>query len=185
MTSFQQPWRLVGLTALIGGVFLLPPKAVAEPAPLFEPIVDEIRQQLPPGASLRLPAYLPDSPIDLFPHFVSDDAGFRVNIGIEPNCQVPSCTVGAVGVLPETYSWPPQTDAVKTVSLISITPDLDGYHLMWGEGDQKSHNILWQQDGQIYGVGSLDVAVTAEDLIAIARSMIREQPIGSPNSLTQ
>ncbi|NER53017.1 MAG: hypothetical protein F6J92_41550 [Symploca sp. SIO1A3] len=183
MKVLQKPWRLVGLTTLISGILLAPSQAVAVPAPLFEPIIDDIRQQLPQGANLRLPAYLPDSPIDLFPHFVSNDKGFWVNIGIEPNCNVPSCRIGAVGVLPETYSWPPQADTVKTVSLISITPDLDGYHLMWGEGDQKSHNILWQQDGQIYGVGALDFAATAEDLVAIARSMVREQPISSANQL--
>ena len=174
MKTLKNSWRLAGLIPLISGVVLSSSQAVAAPAPLFEPLINDIRQQLPQGASLRLPAYLPDSPIELFPYFVSDDAGFRVNITAIRNCQLSSCALVAVGVLAETSSWPPQAD---TVSPISVTPDLDGYHLTWGEGAQKSHNIVWRQDGQIYGVGGLDIVATTEDLVAIARSMASEQPI--------
>lgn len=176
MTISRKVSLLAGVTIILGGALGLSNRAVAAPADIFAPVLSDIRQQLPSGGSLRLPAYFPDSSINLYPHVESDDNGFRVNIAADPNCRASACSLGSVGVLAETESWPPPAD---TVSPISITPELDGYHLTWGEGIFKSHNILWRQDGKIYGVGALDSAIDTAELVAIAESMVREQPITS------
>ncbi|MFG6101962.1 hypothetical protein U2F10_06895 [Leptothoe sp. EHU-05/26/07-4] len=176
MTISRNVSLLAGFTIILGGALGLADKAVAAPADIFTPVLSTIRQQLPSGTSLRLPAYFPNSSIDLYPYFESDDNGFRVNVSADPNCRASACALGSIGVLTETESWPPPAD---TVSPIALTSELDGYHLTWGQGFFKTHNILWRQDGQIYGVGALDSAIDTAELVAIAESMIREQPITS------
>ena len=168
-----------GFTVLLSGVLGFSSKSVADPAEIFAPLIENMPEKLPSGTSLRLPAYFPTSSTKLYPYFVSDDKGFRINITIKPDCQIPSCktgVVGAVGILNETDSWPP---TAEMVSLISLTPEISAYHLTWGKDEAKSHNIVWQQDGQIYGIGALDFAVSISDLVAIAKSMTNEQPIFS------
>ena len=176
MTISRNVSLLAGITMMLGGVFGFSFKAMAAPADIFTPVLSDIRQQLPPGTNLRLPAYFPTSSLSLYPHFESDERGFRVNITADPNCGVSSCALGSIGVLSETEPWPPTAD---TVAPISLTSGLQGYQLSWGQGWLKSHTIVWRQDGQIYGVGTLASAVDTEELVAIAESMIHEQPINS------
>ncbi|MEM1253950.1 MAG: hypothetical protein AAGI69_16085 [Cyanobacteria bacterium P01_H01_bin.21] len=176
MTISRNVSLLAGVTMVLGGVFGFSVEAMAAPADIFNPLLSDIRQQLPPGTNLRLPAYFPASSLTLYPHIEADERGFRVNITADPNCGVSSCALGSIGILSETESWPPTAD---TVAPISLPSGLEGYHLSWGQGWLKSHTIVWRQDGQIYGAGTLASAVDTEELVAIAESMIREQPINS------
>lgn len=174
MTVSRKVSLLAGVTMALGGVVGFSVEAMAAPADIFTPVLSDIRQQLPPGTNLRLPAYFPTSSLNLYPHVEADERGFRVNITTDPNCGVSSCALGSIGILSETEPWPPTAD---TVAPISLTSGLEGYHLTWGQGWLKSHTIVWRQDGQIYGAGTLASAVDIEELVAIAESMIREQPI--------
>ena len=176
MTISRNVSLLAGVTMMLGGVFGFSSQAMAAPADIFDPVLSDIRQQLPQGTNLRLPAYFPTSTINLYPHFEADEKGFRVNITADPNCGVSSCALGSIGILSETEPWPPTADTVEPISLIS---GLEGHYLTWGQGWFKSHTIVWRQDGQTYGVGTLASAVDTEELVAIAESMIREQPINS------
>ena len=149
--------------------------ALAAPAPLFQTVIEDIKDQLPTGSTLRLPAYLPDSPIQLFPYVKKDPMGFGVYLSTQSGCQLSSCTVGAAGVITGELAWPPKGDDRSPVSLMQ---NVEGYYLKTGnKASNKAHYVYWQQDAQIYVVGALDIAASSEDVIAIAKSMVLEQPL--------
>ncbi|MEM6520525.1 MAG: hypothetical protein AAF722_14485, partial [Cyanobacteria bacterium P01_C01_bin.70] len=147
------------------------------PDPLFEPIVDDIRQQLPAGWQFRLPAELP-SDSELYP-FISEatDTKLIVSLGITPDCQAANCTIGMIGVTDKdanTENWPPEGE---TVTPVELGEGIGGYHLVRGEGDAANQLVMWQQDGLVYAIATLASAPSQAEFVAIARSMANEPPI--------
>ena len=65
MTISRNVSLLAGITMMLGGVFGFSFKAMAAPADIFTPVLSDIRQQLPPGINLRLPAYFPTSSLTI------------------------------------------------------------------------------------------------------------------------
>ena len=171
------PTPVMGLSVLaiasLGYTFI----ALAAPASVFSSVLEEIRHQLPRGASIRLPSYLPPSPTGLYPYIESDHNGFRVNLAFKPNCRK-ACTVGGLGLLPNNV-WPP-TDSNRT--RLTLKHGLQGYALTRGQGPGKTYYVFWQQDGQTYGIGANALAVSQQQLAEIARSMANEPPIRSAKS---
>jgi hypothetical protein len=150
--------------------------ASAEPAPLFRPLIDDIRNQLPPGLEMRLPANLPPSNIELYPYIESDSTGFRVNLAFKPNCSSPSCTFGGLGVFTEDGSkvWPPKGDNIIAVDLGN---GIRGYYLTRGPEDNRLRYVFWEQDGLKYAIGAQAFAITQKELIEVATSMVKEPAI--------
>jgi len=151
-------------------------RANAEPAPLLQPLVEEIRDRLPQGLQMRLPADLPTSDIKLYPYIESDRTGFRVNLAFQPNCSSPACTLGGFGVFTQEGSkvWPPKGDNRRSIDLGN---GVRGYYLMRGPEDNRIRYVFWEQDGLKYGIGAPTFAITQDELLKAAMSMVREPAI--------
>ncbi|MGB3653677.1 MAG: hypothetical protein WBA41_21015 [Rivularia sp. (in: cyanobacteria)] len=163
--------------AIASSLFCYIPTAEAEPAAIFKPLIKDIRNQLPKGLSMRLPAYLPASPIKLYPYIESDSSSFVVNITFKPNCSS-GCTVGAIAALtPEkAKNFPPQK--VKTTS-INLSNGIRGQYFTYGNDKNKVRYLAWNQDGQKFAIAILAEATSQKELINIAQSAIDEAPIKS------
>ncbi|ABW26588.1 hypothetical protein [Acaryochloris marina] len=149
--------------------------ATAAPAPVFQPVISEIRKQLPPGGMLRLPAYLPDSDVTLYPYLKTDAQSFGVYLAFKPSCQVPSCTIGGAGILTQEQAWPPNG---KNRLQVELAQGIQGYHIALGQGrGGKANYVYWQQDGQTYSIGALELGASKEEVIEMAKSMAIEPPI--------
>ena len=169
----------VGLAALLLGYSGALFAAHAAPDPLFEPILDDLQQELPDGWQFRLPATLP-SDSELYP-FISQasDTEVVVSLGLTPDCADPSCAVGLIGVTdvePTDDNWPPTGENVTPVDL---GPGIEGYYLLRGEGEAMNQLVMWQQDGLTYAIATLADSSSQEEFIAIARSMVSEPPISA------
>jgi hypothetical protein len=151
--------------------------ATAAPAPIFRPIIPELQNKLPTGWKLRLPAYLPPAPVQLYAYVRSSPVITQVNIAISPDCatssQPASCTVGGIGVIsPQKKNWLPSKQKFTRVSLAK---GIKGYYLTLNGG----RFIFWEQDRQRYTVGAIAQGLSTQDLIEIANSAINESPISS------
>jgi hypothetical protein len=149
----------------------------AEPAPIFRPMINQIRSQLPRGIKMRLPAAIP-SPIRLYPYIESDRNSFRVNLGISPNCNRPNCTIGAIAALTSNTSieWPPREE---NVTIVNLTNNISGYYLTKGNGAGATRFVYWEQEGQKYAIGAIATAVSQQQIINIASSMANSPAITS------
>ncbi|PSB01618.1 hypothetical protein [Merismopedia glauca] len=151
--------------------------ATAAPAPIFQPIISELQSKLPSGWKLRLPAYLPSAPVQLYAYVRSSPVITQVNIATSPDCatssQPLSCTVGGIGVIsPQRKNWLP---AQQKFSRVSLSRGIKGYYLTRDGGKF----IFWEQEGQRYTLGAIAQGISTQDLIEIVNSAINESPISS------
>ncbi|MGD1900168.1 MAG: hypothetical protein ACFB16_24890 [Phormidesmis sp.] len=151
--------------------------ANAAPAPLFDTVIDDIHQELPEGWQFRLPETIP-AESKLYP-FISEssETKFIVSLGITPDCAESNCTIGMIGATDsaaELNSWPPEGNDVSTFVLGN---DIQGYHLIRGEGESANRLVMWQQDDLTYAIATLAEAVTQDQLVEVARSTAFETPI--------
>ena len=167
----------IGLTVCLLGLSTSFTVASASPAPLFEPVLDDIRRELPEGWQMRLPSSLPSNS-ELFP-FISEatDIKLVISLGLTPDCASATCTIGMIGATDAdatVQDWPP---AGRNVTPVDLSQEIQGYHLLRGEGDATNQLIMWQQDGLVYGIVTMAGALNQEQLVTIARSMASEPPI--------
>jgi hypothetical protein len=174
---------ILSFSILVSGL-LQQTRAIAEPAPLFQPLVEDIRQQLPKGLKIRLPAFMPESSIPLYPYIHSDKNLFAINIAITPDCATAknssSCTAGGFGVFnAKARNEPPKGDNVTPIHLGN---GVKGFYFTRGSGENLHRYVFWQQDGLQYGLGvggGTSADVTQQELIDIAASTVNEVPIVS------
>ena len=167
----------IGLTACLIGFSTSFTATNASPASLFDPVLDDIRRELPDGWQMRLPASLP-SDSELYP-FISEATNTKlvISLGLTPDCTSATCTIGMIGATDAEATlreWPP---AGRSVTPVDLSQGIQGYHLLRGEGDATNQLVMWQQDGLVYGIITLADALSQEQLVAIARSMASESPI--------
>ncbi|WP_293147486.1 MULTISPECIES: hypothetical protein [unclassified Microcoleus] len=168
---------LVSLTVLGSGLLAVE-SAIAQPASVFRPLIDDIRRQLPKGLKMRLPASIPATPIQLYPFIESDGKVFKVNIGIKPECgksaNASSCTVGVFAVVSPAHSknWPGQD---QDISPINLSGGIRGYYLAKGGG----RTISWEQEGLRYAVAVSASAVSQQQLLDLVNSMVSQPAIAS------
>ncbi|NJK48719.1 hypothetical protein HC931_11520 [Candidatus Gracilibacteria bacterium] len=150
--------------------------AQAEPAPLFAPILPEIREKLPQGLQMRLPATLPERPETLYPFVKANDRGLQVYLAIDAECDRPSCSVGGASVFTQTgfASWQRKLENAEAIALPN---GIQGYYLKLGEGEDADHYVIWQQDGAGYVIGTDSRNTERQELVQIAASMVSEPPI--------
>ena len=169
---------LASLTVLGSGLFAKVESTIAQPAPVFRPLLDDIRRQLPKGLKMRLPSSMPASAIQLYPFIQSDDKVFRINIGIKPDCSASanslSCTVGVLAVFAPANSknWPPQS---KEISPVNLSGGIRGYYLAKDGG----RTIYWEQEGLRYIVAVMASAVSQQQLLDVVNSMVSQPAIAS------
>ncbi|MEO1148730.1 MAG: DUF4367 domain-containing protein [Cyanobacteria bacterium J06638_22] len=169
--------KQISLAALLSGISGAFVAAYAAPAPVFEPILNDIQQELPEGLQFRLPADLPIEG-ELYP-FVSgtSETELVVSLGATPDCSDPSCiisTIRATSVDVVAQGWP---TSGENITPVTVNEGIEGYHYMFGEGDAISQLLMWQQDGLTYMITIATNDLPQEEFIAIARSMASEQPI--------
>ncbi|MBE9100131.1 hypothetical protein [Vacuolonema iberomarrocanum] len=167
----------IGLAPLLLGCAGNFAAANAAPAPLFDPVLDDIRRELPAGWQFRLPASIPGEG-DLYP-FISEatDTKLVISLGMTPDCNAMNCTIGMIGATDAesvTTDWPPEG---RDRTSVSLTEEVDGYHLLRGEGPAAVRYVMWQQDGLVYAIATLADALPQDELVSVARSMATESPI--------
>ncbi|HEY9734774.1 MAG TPA: hypothetical protein V6D06_00780 [Trichocoleus sp.] len=156
--------------------------AIAAPNPIFTPILPEIREQLPPGVTLRLPEMLPASPFELYPYVKAEADSLTIYLATSPDCESApnpaSCTLGGLGIIGPVDSddWLNGADSIIPIYLEAGIP---AYQVTRGEGRSLNRLIYWEENGYRYGVGALGALVTDEELLAVANSMAT-QPALTP-----
>jgi phage tail protein X len=148
----------------------------AEPAPVFAPILSEVRQRLPQGLQMRLPATLPDRPEPLYAFVRSSQQGLFVYLATEAGCNQPSCSVGGAAVLTEAgfASWERK---LADATPIELPNGIQGHYLQQGKGEEADRYIIWQQEGSNYVLGADNRNVSEQELVQIAASMVSEPAI--------
>jgi hypothetical protein len=174
MKSAWFVWGSVGLGLLGGSVNTFPVQA--EPAPVFAPILSEVRQRLPQGLQMRLPTTLPDRPEPLYAFVRSSQQGLFVYLATEAGCNQPSCSVGGAAVLTEAgfASWERK---LADATPIELPNGIQGYYLQQGRGEDADHYVIWQQDGSSYVLGADNRNASEQELMQIAASMVNEPAI--------
>jgi hypothetical protein len=147
--------------------------ANAAPAPIFQPLIRDIRNQLPRGMIMRLPAFLPPSSTKLYPSIDSGDGYFTVVLGSQPGCNFNACLTGSISVARPNSDPGNDWQNGTPVTLGSrIRGFYSSYSTMSG-GETRS--ITWEQNGMIFDVSSR--LMSRRQLIDIATSMTNEPPI--------
>lgn len=170
---------LVGTLGIGIGLLLLGGSAIAEPAPVIRPLLNDIRRELPEDLLVRLPASLPDGSSELYPYLSLNPQGLTILFGTTPDCSTSAnpnrCTIGGLGVFPQDFDgWQSESDRMTP---INIGNGIQGYTFTRGEGRSINRLITWEQDNVRYVIGAIEAVVSQEDLLTIARSMITEPPI--------
>lgn len=173
LLSYFAKFAIVGCLASTQG-------AIAAPASVFEPLVNDIRSQLSAGLEVRLPAIMPPSPIRLYPFINQAESDrFVISLATNPNCAMSakrsSCTVGGIAVFsPKASKFPPQGDNLDTIVLSN---NIKGYSFTRGKGENAARYVSWEQNGLRYSIGAVTSATSQTQLIELANSMIVEPPI--------
>ncbi|MEO0989098.1 MAG: hypothetical protein AAFY20_26680 [Cyanobacteria bacterium J06639_14] len=141
--------------------------ALAAPAPVFEPILDQIPTD-PVLSAFRIPASVPTD-IELYPS-IMPEAGM-VFLDTEPDCEDIECTALVVISQPEPPPLWPFIGANPMKSVILV----DGVQAHFWERRGMA-SLQWIQDDSFY-ILSYSQAIFSEDAaIAMATSMATEPP---------
>jgi hypothetical protein len=168
-------WGSVGLGLLGANMNSLLP-VQAEPAPLFAPILPEVRQKLPQGLQMRLPATLPNRPEPLYPFVQSNQQGVMIYLAIDAKCKKVKCSVGGAGVFTDAgvAVWQPYLGGATPVPLPN---GVQGYYVQLGKGQETGHYVIWKQEGSNYVVGTNSQSASKQELVQVASSMVSEPAI--------
>lgn len=158
--------------------------AIALPASIFQPTLQDIRTQLPKGMVMRLPAFVPDVGTATYAKvagYFPEQGFFRVDLASEPDCDATACNMGNIFVfrrgnslgendgLPDSHTQP-----------ITLKPGVRGFYSYYRSGSAGyRHHVSWKQDGLFFEVESR--AMSKQQVINTAISMAKEPPIRSAN----
>ena len=188
----------LSLTVLSVGLLTKMQSTPAQPASVFQPILSDIRKQLPQKTEMRLPSTLPtfnrslvskalsDFPVDgnIYPYVDSNNEAISVNFGVIPNCgsyvRPDQCAIGGIAVFksPEPKFWPPKGDNITPVDLGN---GMSGYYLTRGSGHNTLRYVFWRQNGLQFALGTAAFAMSKQQIIDTAVSAVNEPPITSAN----
>ncbi len=158
-----------------------PLAAQAVPAPLFNSILPDIQQQLPPNLQMRLPSYLPEMPDPLYPSVDVGDTGLTVYLSPDPECDrsvQPDCmTVGGAAVMhPDAFAdW--QQRHQDDLTPMELSNNITGRYLTIDYGEGAIRYVAWQQDRTGYIVAAVADGISRDDLLKVANSMVESAPI--------
>ena len=154
------------------GLFATLTPALAAPAPVFEPVLDDLVAALPEGWGIRLPAAV-NAQTELYPHInplMTTYGSILLGLSTEPGCTEGDCIGVAILVSLPTYDWPPTYEGTTAVDLGN---DVQGYAIPSAEGTQ----IRWRQDDLEYVLVHQFDVISEADGLAMAQSMVSESPI--------
>jgi len=182
---------IVNLAILGVGVLTRNQPANAEPAPMFRPILRDIQTQLSKNMVMRLPAAIPNPPSGIpgyRPAIISSNAregGYLAIILVTSNCPetrlVAVCDTGRIFVERRNSNTNQRLrENQQKGSSISLKTGVSGFYRSYIQSTRgKMHEIIWEQDGMIFGVMSR--SLSQEQVINVAISMANELPIKPTN----
>ncbi|MGB5962594.1 MAG: hypothetical protein WBG73_18150 [Coleofasciculaceae cyanobacterium] len=187
---------LFGLMMSLGifgaGVLAKPQSTIAEPAPIFKPILRDIQNQLPRGMAMRLPASLElinfqGKRITIYPTLEPSRRGeLRISLNTTPNCQAHSCQFGYIAAFQQNsnnYHLGLRSRGVP----ITLRKNVSGVYVyvdIRGASTTPYALVIWNQNNLSYLVSlpfspGLSVAQNKQLIINIATSMANEPLIKS------
>lgn len=156
--------------------------AIASPASIFQPTLQDIRAQLPKGMVMRLPAFVPQSGTTTYAKvagYFPEQGLFRVDLASEPDCDATACNMGNIFVsrrgnslggndgLPGSHAKP-----------IALKPGVRGFYSYYRSGSAGyRHHVSWKQDGLFFEIESRNLS--KQQVVNMAISMAKEPPIRS------
>lgn len=186
---------LLGITLVctVLGVCCLtkPQTANAEPASMFRPILRDIQTQLPRGMVMRLPAVIPNPPSGIpgyRPTIIPSndrEGGYFAIVLVTSNCPetrlVAVCDTGRIFVERRNSNTNQRLrENQQQGSTINLKTGVRGFYRSYIQPTRgKMHEIIWEQDGMIFGVMSR--SMSQEQVINVAISMANELPIKTTN----
>ena len=164
----------LGLSLGVGlsNVFAIMP-VLAAPAPLFEPILDELATAT---ELVRLPAFVP-ADVELYPFIRQRYPGLHIlNVGVTPECKAESCLGFNIVTASEPSSWPPpEEDRLLPLTSVVLGNGIQGYYAEAGGFGR----VEWIQDGWLYTLIYRQELFSYEDAMAMATSMTSEPPVST------
>ena len=160
-------------TGLMGLSMMLTP-AFAAPAPVFEPVLDDLVAALPEGWSIRLPSSV-NATTQLYPYIdpmMTTYGSLLLKLSTESGCSEGDCIGALILVSLPTDNWPPSYEG-EDITAVDLGNGIQGYVIPSPEGAQ----IRWLQDDLRYVLVHQFNVISAADGLAMAKSMISEPPI--------
>ena len=177
----------------------------AEPSPIFEPIMENIKTRLPSGLKMRLPASVATStPNSTLYSFVPDDDSkltidlddiemefFTVLIADRPNCSeqknFEDCLVAAVGVTEDPIESQTELNALLTdneedITTIEFSEEIEGFYFE----ESELQIIVWRQNKMAHLLMSKKCpgdrnCISKQQLVNMAKSSAEEPAITNQN----
>lgn len=179
----------IGLLGAIGvGLMWSAKLAVAQPAPVFQPYLAQIRQELPPDYEMRLPADViltagPGlDPEELIVKVLPTASPARLTIGLFTCERSPfPCLVGGFSAeSSRSGSARQELSAHQTQgNPITLARGIRG-HLREGTSlnpPSEFSSLMWEQNGMIYTISFL--AAERENILTMGRSMANQPALTS------
>ena len=160
-------------TGLMGLSITLTP-ALAAPAPVFEPVLDELVAALPEGWGIRLPTSV-NTEMELYPYIdpvMTTYGSILLGLSTEPGCTEGDCIGAMILVSLPTDDWPPNYEG-EDITAVDLGNGIQGYAIPSPEGTQ----IRWRQDDLQYVLAHPFDVISEADGLAMAQSMVSESPI--------
>ena len=178
---FQKNYATHSLTRLgislgtgLMGLFATLTPALAAPAPVFEPVLDDIQEALPEGWDLRLPSSV-NATTQLYPYIdpmMTTYGSLFVGLSTESGCTEGDCVGAFILVSLPTDDWPPSYEGEEIIA-VDLGNGIQGYAIPSPEGTQ----IRWLQDDLMYVLVHQFDVISEADGLAMAQSMVSESPI--------
>ncbi|MCU0547425.1 MAG: hypothetical protein MUE44_35565 [Oscillatoriaceae cyanobacterium Prado104] len=178
--------------AVAGGFAPIP--ATAEPDPVFQPIIAEIKNKLPSNLVFRLPSRLPGAITrEMSPQLTFDANSERAYLALEDKDCPPRFSRGGRGtrgynLVCLRFSVTSSTLASKYyqedrqrgsgATAVKLSRNLRGYHFQGADWN----TVSWVQDNTYFKIYS--GTVRRNELIEVARSMVANSQVISGRSLT-
>ncbi|NER85066.1 MAG: hypothetical protein F6K42_37295, partial [Leptolyngbya sp. SIO1D8] len=166
-TSFEHGVQLsISLGVGISTAFVAP-TALATPAAVFEPILNEISEVAPANLPVRLPTTVPAA-VELHPSIIQDPLIydiFMLRLDTKPSCDASDCLGMGIAITDIPSNWAMLNEGLTEVDLGN---EIQGYL----SESEAFGSVQWVQDDSLYALSYRKDIFTSEGAIAMATSMV-------------
>jgi len=157
---------LLGLLTL-SAIAMTSVPTLGQPAPIFQPVLPQIRRSMPPGWIARLPS-ASQTPKRLVATFYDWDSNINILLS-SAGCPVPGSGVCIVGRIVISKS-----NVLEMSPNITLAPSVYGYYSFGAAANGNYHHVKWRQDNQTYEVNG---RMQKSEIVQMAKSMATAKPI--------
>jgi hypothetical protein len=164
-------------------------RVMAKPASLFNPVIGEIKENLPRGMVMRLPSSIElrgwkNQRVPLHPRLEKREDGLSISLSAEQNCKAHYCYMGSASVS-RIASSNEKSRAEVINAPITLRSGIRGTYTAVRFGDGPMGFVNWQQDGLNYSLALRIKMIDSQHeepadrkrIIEAAISMAKETPI--------